>query len=208
MGIASGRLLLRNGDRKRELAPTEWESQAGACSYTGRKDMVRDNKNLHIRPHQNNLRLGRRSEEGRAYSLTKCAKSGMSLTDEPSVATTLIDTLFWMNDHGKLFLGAFVIMPDHFHMVASLGQINLQNIMRQIGSFAARRINEIWGKSGRIWQTGYCDRGIRKSEDIKEIFDYVHNNPVRRGFVTEPEDWPFSSLNPEYYRKIGWHLFV
>ena len=208
MGIASGSLLLRNGNRKRELAPTEWESQAGACSYTERKGMERDNKNLHIRPHQKNLRLGRRSEEGRAYSLTKCSQSGTSLTDEPSAATTVIDTLFWMDVHGKLVLGAFVIMPDHFHMVASLCEISLQDVMRQIGSFTARKIKEIWGKSGRIWQTGYYDRGIRKSEDIKEVFDYVHNNPVRRGLVTKPEEWPFSSLNPEYYRKIRWDAFT
>ena len=170
--------------------------------------MARDKEDSHIRPHQKNLRLGRRSEEGRAYSLTKCSQSGTTLTDEPSVAGTLIDTLFWMDAHGKLVLGAFVIMPDHFHMVASLGEISLEHVMRQIGSFTARRINQISGKSGRIWQTGYFDRGVRKSEDINEIFDYVHNNPVRRGFVTKPEDWPFSSLNPEHYRKIRWHLFV
>jgi REP element-mobilizing transposase RayT len=170
--------------------------------------LERDRENPATRPHQENLRLGRWSEEGRAYSLTKYAKPGVSLTSELSVATTLIDTLFWMNDHGKVVLGAFVIMPDHFHVVASLRQLALQDIMKQIGSFTARRINELWGKSGQIWQRGYHDRGIRKSEDIKELFDYVHNNPVRRSLVTRPEDWPFSSLNPEYYRKIRWHLFM
>jgi putative transposase len=193
-----------------ERPPGRDESQAGACSYRyrGRKKLERDSKKLRPRPHQKNLRLGRRSEESRAYSLTKCAQPGMSLTVEPSVAATLIDTLFWMNDHGRLVLGAFVIMPDHFHVVASLGHLGLKDVMKQIGSFTARKINQIFMKSGRIWQAGYYDRGIRKSEDIREIFDYVHNNPVRRGLVTKPEEWPFSSLNREYYSKISWDLFV
>jgi len=170
------------------------------------KSVVKGRGNHH--PHQENLRLGRRSEEGRAYSVTKCTRTGVLLTDEPSVARTLIDTLFWMDAREKLVLGAFVIMPDHFHMVASLGKSPLEEIMRQIGSFTARKINEIWGKSGQLWQTGYYDRGIRRSDDIKQIFDYIHNNPVRKGFVMKPDEWPFSSLKPEHYRKIRWHLFV
>jgi len=167
-----------------------------------------ERENAHRRPHQKNLRLGRRSEQGRAYSLTKCAEPGVSLIVEAQVARMLIDTLFWMNDHGRLVLGAFVIMPDHFHLVASIIEVSLQDIMRQIGSFSSRKINEICGKSGRIWQAGYYDRGIRRSEDIMEISDYVHNNPVRKGLVTKPDDWPYSSLSPQYYGRMRWDLFV
>ena len=165
-----------------------------------------ESKNL---PHQRHLRKGRFSEEGRAYILTKCVSSGISLIENPSVAKALIEALFWTERQNILFLGAFVVMPDHYHAVMVLaGNKSLSQIMRSIGSHTAREANRIAGSRGQIWQRGYYDRAIRKTEDINSIFEYIHYNPVRQGLVQVADEWPYSSIAPAYHSRIRWHLFL
>ena len=160
-------------------------------------------------PQQRNLRKGRFSDKGRAYSLTKCVDPGIILTDDPLISKLLIDAFFWMDSQKRFSLGAFVIMPDHYHLVSILaGRNTLPGVMKSLGSYSSREINGRLETSGSIWQKGYYDRSIRKSEDIKEVFDYIHNNPVRKGLVDNPEEWPYSSMHPKYYKMIGWHLFM
>jgi len=160
-------------------------------------------------PHQRNLRKGRFSEKDRAYSLTKCTAPEVSLTYDPQIANLLIETFFWMDSQKRFSLGAFVIMPDHYHIVIILNAQNtLSAEMKSMGSFTSREINKALGRTGQLWKKGYYDRAIRKTEDIKEIFDYIHNNPVRKGLVDHPDKWPYSSMNPRYYERVRWPLFM
>ena len=160
-------------------------------------------------PHQSRLRKGRFSESGRAYAITKCTSSGLCFTDDPRVASALIEVLFWMDDRDRFSLGAFVVMPDHYHMVIIPNEnMSLAQLMRSLGAYTARKANRIRGSDGQFWQKGYYDRAIRKTEDISAIFDYIHNNPVRRGMVECAERWPHSSLAPGYYERIRWHIFM
>lgn len=43
-----------------------------------------------------------------------------------------------------------------------------------------------------IWQSGYFDRVIGDDDDIRVVVAYVLMNPVRRGLVADPRDYPFS----------------
>jgi putative transposase len=46
----------------------------------------------------------------------------------------------------------------------------------------------------RFWQRGGgYDRNLRSTRDIHEKIRYIHENPVRRGLVNLPRDWPWSS---------------
>jgi len=45
-----------------------------------------------------------------------------------------------------------------------------------------------------FWQRdGGYDRNIQEPATLRKMIDYVHNNPVRRGLVDQPTDWPWSS---------------
>lgn len=79
---------------------------------------------------------------GRAYAITKCTAKGVRLTDDPDIALMVIDTFLWMETNGRFNLGAFVIMPDHYHIVIRLKNGNdLAGVMKSRGSFVARKIN-------------------------------------------------------------------
>ena len=46
----------------------------------------------------------------------------------------------------------------------------------------------------RFWQRGGgYDRNLRSTSDVHEKIGYIHDNPVWRGLVRNPEDWPYSS---------------
>jgi len=84
---------------------------------------------------------------------------------------------------------AFVVMPDHFHWVVQLHDKTLAELMCRIKSRSSLTINRVLGRSGRLWQKGYHDRGLRREEDLKDFARYVVCNPVRAGLVRRVHDY-------------------
>jgi putative transposase len=57
-----------------------------------------------------------------------------------------------------------------------------------------RRINSRRGRRGALWQPRYFDEIIWTVKQYKDALHYMHLNPVERGLVSRPEDWPWSSF--------------
>ena len=91
-------------------------------------------------------------------------------------------------------LHAWVVMPDHVHavMTPSEGQ-EMSKILHSWKSFTANRINNLFGRSGRLWQEESFDHVIRSEEDLLKFIAYTEDNPVNAGLCDAPEDWPFGS---------------
>ena len=105
-------------------------------------------------------------------------------------------------------LVAWVVLPDHFHMLLSSNGDDISNLMRKIKlSFSSQYRKSMQLKSGRIWQYRYWDHIIRNQNDYNRHIDYIHYNPVKHGYVSSPIDWGHSSfrefLNEGYYSE-GW----
>jgi putative transposase len=45
----------------------------------------------------------------------------------------------------------------------------------------------------QLWQEGFHPEEIQSEEMMKQKIEYIHNNPVRRGYIDEPERWCYSS---------------
>jgi putative transposase len=61
----------------------------------------------------------------------------------------------------------------------------LPEIIRQLKTFSARRINELRNTQGvSVWQRDYYERIIRKNGEIDHIRQYIQNNPVNRQHQT------------------------
>ena len=91
-------------------------------------------------------------------------------------------------------LFAWVIMPDHLHLLLDAGQIEISRIMQTLKmSFASNYRKRVGAKAGRTWQNRYWDHIIRDQEDFNHHFDYIHFNPVKHGITNSPFDWPHSS---------------
>src|SRR5262249_3233469 len=88
--------------------------------------------------------------------------------------------------------GRYVLMPDHLHLFAASGasDVPLENWVKFWKSqFRKRNSN----KACRF-QTDHWDTRLRRMESYDEKWDYVVNNPVRRGLVQRSEDWPYQGM--------------
>jgi putative transposase len=94
---------------------------------------------------------------------------------------------------------AYVWMPDHIHCMWWLPQNDDDFPMRWrlIKHFMTRRSQA----KQPIWQKRYWEHWIRNEVDYNRHMDYIHINPVKHGYVTEPEAWGYSSY--QYYLEKG-----
>ncbi len=90
-------------------------------------------------------------------------------------------------------LHAFVVMPDHLHLLMAPSDTIEKSVQLIKGgiSFRARRELE-W--TGEIWQIGFTDHRIRDEEDWKRHLDYICRNPVDAKLVSNDVQYEFMGI--------------
>ncbi len=131
--------------------------------------------------------------EGSFYYITFRVKQGTLHDTEASVLRKRL-----LEGHGKhCQLIAFVIMPNHVHLVLSPRQgMTLSRILKGIKGKSAREINTLRKTSGPVWQAESFDRIIRDETELTEKLNYMLNNPVRARLTAnswEYEGWYFNT---------------
>jgi len=97
------------------------------------------------------------------------------------------------NRLGHYRLHAFVVMPNHIHLLIH-PIASLERITNGLKGVSARNANRILGRVGeRFWQDESFDRWVRNGAEFERIRTYIERNPVTAGLVGKPEDWPWSS---------------
>lgn len=150
---------------------------------------------------------------GDAHFLTFSCFRQLPLLSRPRTCQFLIDAIQISREKNPFDLWAFVIMPEHVHLIVLPREnIKIAAILSSIKQSAAKRAIR-WlelnaahflpriedcqpsGKSSyRFWQRGGgYDRNLRSTRDAHEKVRYIHENPVRRGLVQRAIDWPWSS---------------
>jgi putative transposase len=101
----------------------------------------------------------------------------------------------YASKHDRIRLLAWVVLPDHVHMIVAPTNTNLSNAIRRAKlSFSASLRNRIGVRSGRVWQNRFWDHVIRDQDDLNNHIDYIHRNPVKHGVAGNPREWPLSSF--------------
>jgi REP element-mobilizing transposase RayT len=75
-------------------------------------------------------------------------------------------------------------MPDHLHALIQVPE------RRKISHVIASWKSYLTKNLGIHWHYGFFDHRIRRSESLNEKWNYIEMNPVRSGFVKNPEEWP------------------
>jgi putative transposase len=82
-------------------------------------------------------------------------------------------------------------MPEHVHLLLSEPKHQkLADTFRVLKTQASRKLK---GDRLQFWQTRYYDFNVLTQRKFIEKLRYIHRNPVSRGLVENPEDWPWSS---------------
>jgi putative transposase len=108
-------------------------------------------------------------------------------------ARFFIDTLY--HYRGTAYqLHAFVLMPDHFHVLMTPTGALERAVQFVKGGFS-HRVREELGSNMEVWQKGFSDHRIRDAADFSRHIQYIHFNPVRKGPCAAAEEYEYSSAH-------------
>ncbi len=107
------------------------------------------------------------------------AGSGSCILKDTGLAKIVADA-FHHFDGDRYSLDAFVVMPNHVHVLFRLGpDSKLEDVIHSWKSYTAKAINKASGKEGEVWQRDYWDRVVRDPDHRGNILTYISKNPVR-----------------------------
>jgi putative transposase len=158
-------------------------------------------------------RVRRCNEPGEAHFQTFSCYRRLPLLTKDRTREWVVEAIDKARTKHEFDLWAWVIMPEHVHVlvfprrpVYRMEDIEW-SIKQPVGVKAIRWLRQnspaflerltVRNKSRtyrRFWQAGPgFDENVTEPDDLADIIDYIHNNPVKRGLVKRPEDWTWSS---------------
>ena len=105
-----------------------------------------------------------------------------------------------------------MILDNHLHFLAAAS--DLADSVKRFKSFTARKIIDLLTEQNihqilcrlkcskkrhkvdqdyQLWQEGSHPQMIQNDEMMWQKIEYIHNNPVKRGYVDDPLHWRYSS---------------
>ena len=91
---------------------------------------------------------------------------------------------------------AWVVLPNHYHVLVKIEEFRA--FARSIGqlhgrtSFEMNREDDARGR--QVWYRSQ-DRCMRSEAHYFTTLNYIHNNPVKHGYVKKWTEWPYSSIH-------------
>jgi putative transposase len=115
---------------------------------------------------------------------------------------------------------AFVLMPNHFHMIATTAnpEFDLGKVMQGFMSAVTKNCNRLSNRSGRVFSDKYYRSIILSSRYYGHVLKYVYRNPIKGGLCEKAEDYEFSTINgiigkqrlplPIHFTECGYETFI
>jgi REP element-mobilizing transposase RayT len=144
------------------------------------------------RPGHAALRRGRTSRPRQTYLVTfTTSERAPHFADTDSAMTAaraIEDPRIWGNSQ----LDAWVLMPDHWHGLISLGERDqLSTLVQRLKTNVSRQVREARPDIPEVWAMGFHDHALRAEEAVVDAARYIIRNPVERGLVKRIGDYPY-----------------
>jgi putative transposase len=134
--------------------------------------------------------------------ITCVTKDRARLLEDTEDVAIFMETIKAVQELHPFHLLAYSILPDHFHWLMRVEGDKpdfspvLQSVKRNYT--LNYKITHGITASFSVWQPRFWDHVIRNEEDLSKHFDYIHWNPVKHGYVKNPEDWQYSTYQHWY----------
>jgi len=97
---------------------------------------------------------------------------------------------------GKFKVHDFVVMPDHVHVLLSVGgDMTIEKAMQLIKGRFSYRLSYEFGYKGEVWQRGFTEVQVMNNQSLEAHRAYIAENPVKAGLAGSREEYPFCLLN-------------
>ncbi|MNZ67000.1 Transposase IS200 like protein [compost metagenome] len=152
------------------------------------------------------------TDPAQPHFLTCTVMEWLPLFSRPTLVDILLDCWRYQQAHQGLRLYGYVVMENHLHYLAQAP--DLAQCVSSFKSYTARRILDDLEQRGaqsalqrlsfskrahkqdrefQLWQEGSHAELVCSEDVMRQKLDYIHQNPVRRGYVDQPEHWRYSS---------------
>ena len=153
-------------------------------------------------------------ESEAAHFVTATIVQWMPVMSSAACCDVIVRSFLHCREHKGLKIHAWVILDHHFHAIFSGPE--LMKTIRDLKRFTARELLGQLKIEGRdwllnqlafycaahkcssehqVWQEGVHPQAIEGDEMMRQKLDYLHGNPVKRGWVAAPEHWRYSSAH-------------
>lgn len=157
---------------------------------------------------------------GDLHFLTFSCYQRKPLLGTPRARDLFVEILGEVREQYSFLLAGYVVMPEHVHLLMSESDSSTPSIALKV---LKQRVSRALRHRGRatprnqglrrpadaeivlpnFWQRRFYDFNVWSHEKRREKLDYMHFNPVKRGLVSLPGDWPWSSWSFYETGKIG-----
>jgi|GEM_PF-4334096 len=122
------------------------------------------------------------------YFLTFNSFNGLRLNYQ--ARQIVFDSIIYLTKKLKLELFSFVIMLDHVHiLVGCQAAKDISVLLQRMKSYTSHKIKGMCKIDTPVWRLGTYDRVVRNDRELIEFENYIIYNPVKAGYVDEPEKW-------------------
>ena len=133
------------------------------------------------------LRFGRISTAGATYFITICTKRRVPLLTRDPNGNAVSTAVQSMHTAGDIELLAATVMPDHVHLLLSLGpRLRVGQVMGKVKTLSRNQSKAVWH-----WQDDGFEHQLRDYESIEDYGFYIFMNPYRAGLCPLAALWPW-----------------
>jgi putative transposase len=130
----------------------------------------------------------------------------------PATVQIILDSFCYLQKEHDLKLYAYVILENHLHWIAQADDLNKElnrfksytakmlvryfeedQVERILKQFHFYKKNHKIDREYQVWEEGAHPQLLQTQNMLLQKLDYIHFNPVKRGYVDKPEDWRYSS---------------
>ncbi len=160
-----------------------------------------------------------------AYFFTATVVNYTPVLRDPSVKKLIVHLLDFYRREYATKINAYVIMPEHIHLIirsesGSSVRRFIQHLIRKTSRKIVADTESLLADESkmteaearlavfckcargeavhRVWKERARGEPIYSDKVMKQKLDYIHMNPVKRGLVKNPEDYPYSSFRNYY----------
>jgi putative transposase len=126
------------------------------------------------------------------YFLTTCTAFRRPLFTNAALVSTVVEQLMDNAEHFELAILAYVLMPDHLHVLAEAEseRSDFTAFVKRFKQITGFRHRQETGKP--LWQHGYHERVLRDDEATEAVVRYILENPIRAGLSVKLGEYPFA----------------
>ena len=98
----------------------------------------------------------------------------------------------------KFEVYGYCLMSNHVHLLIREKSEEIPQIMKRIGTSYVWWYNRKYQRTGHVFQGRYGSECVEDDEYLLTVIRYIHQNPVKAGMISEPEDYRWSSIQAYY----------